>query len=141
MNGMAYFLSILTAFIWGIAPIFEKMGLSGKIEPFVGVVVRTIPIIIAGFIGLAFMGKIGSLWQLAPRDALLVAIGGLLAGFAGQFTLYSALKIGQASIVVPVAATYPLVAMVVSILFLGEPLTWQKVVGVVLVFSGVLLLR
>ena len=141
MNGRAYFLSILTAFIWGLAPIFEKIGLSGKIEPYVAVVVRTIPIVLISFTGLLFMGKIGSLSQLATKDVLFVAIGGLLAGFLGQITIYSALKIGQASVVVPIAATYPLVAMTVAVLFLGEPITGQKMAGVVLVVSGVLLLR
>ncbi|MBI4746432.1 MAG: EamA family transporter [Deltaproteobacteria bacterium] len=141
MNGRAYLLSILTAFIWGIAPIFEKIGLSGEIEPYVAVVVRTIPIVLVSFTGLLFMGKVGSLGQLASKDVLFVTIGGLLAGFLGQITLYSALKIGQASVVVPIAATYPLVAMTVAVLFLGEPLTWQKVTGVVLVISGVMMLR
>ena len=141
MRGRAYLLSILTAFIWGIAPIFEKIGLSGKIEPYVAVVVRTIPIVLVSFIGLLFMGKVGSLGQLASKDVLFIIIGGLLAGFLGQITLYSALKIGQASVVVPIAATYPLVAMTVAVLFLGEPLTWQKVTGVVLVISGVMMLR
>lgn len=141
MNGRAYILSILTAFIWGLAPVFEKLGLSGKIEPYVAVVVRTIPIVIVSFIGLIAMGKTGSLTQLATRDVMFVAIGGLLAGFLGQITIYSALKIGQASVVVPIAATYPLVAMTVAVLFLGEPITWQKAAGVLLVVSGVLLLR
>lgn len=141
MNGKAYFLSILTAFIWGLAPIFEKIGLSGKIEPYVAVVVRTIPIVIISFLGLIFMGKVGSLSQLATKDILFVTIGGLLAGFLGQITIYSALKIGHASVVVPIAATYPLVAMTVAVLFLGEPITWQKVVGVVFVISGVMMLR
>lgn len=141
MNGKAYVLSLLTALIWGLAPIFEKIGLSGKIEPYVAVVVRTIPIVVVSFLGLAFMGKVGSLNQLATKDVFFVAVGGLLAGFLGQITIYSALKIGQASVVVPIAATYPLVAMTVAVLFLGEPITWQKAAGVVLVVSGVLLLK
>lgn len=141
MNGRAYFFAILTAFIWGLAPIFEKIGLSGKIEPYTAVVVRTIPIVLFSFIGLLFMGKIGTLSQLAAKDVLFVAIGGLLAGFLGQITIYSALKIGQASVVVSIAATYPLVAMTVAVLFLGEPITWQKMGGVILVVVGVLLLK
>lgn len=141
MNGRAYLLSILTAVIWGVAPIFEKIGLSGKIEPYVAVVVRSIPIMMVSFLGLLFMGKVGSLGQLASKDVLFVAIGGLLAGFLGQITIYSALKTGQASVVVPIAATYPLIAMIIAVLFLGEPVTWQKAAGVILVVSGVLLLK
>lgn len=141
MNGRAYFFAILTALIWGIAPIFEKMGLSGKIEPYVAVVVRTIPIVIVSFLGLLFMGKMGSLTQLATRDVLFVCVGGLLAGFLGQITIYSALKAGEASVVVPIAAIYPLFAMIGAVIFLGEPVSWQKMVGVVFVISGVLMLR
>ena len=117
------------------------MGLSGKIEPYVAVVVRTIPIVVVSFMGLLFMGKFGSLGQLASKDVLFVAVGGLLAGFLGQITIYSALKIGQASMVVPIAATYSLVSMTVAVLFLGEPVTLQKAAGVVLVVFGVLLIR
>lgn len=140
MNGKAYLLSMLTALIWGIAPIFEKIGLSGKIDPYVAVVVRTIPIVLMSFIGLIVMGKVGSLGQLASKDVLFITIGGLLAGFLGQLTFYSAIKAGQASMIVPIAATYPLVAMIVAVLFLGEPVTWQKATGVVMVISGVIIL-
>ena len=136
-----YLFAVLTALIWGLAPVVEKLGLSGRMDPYMGVVVRTIPIAIIGLLGLVFMGRLGELGSIDTRSALLVMAGGLLAGFVGQITYYTALKSGEASVVVPVAATYPLVALVVSLVVLGEAMSFQKLAGVLLVVGGVALLR
>lgn len=136
-----YLFAVLTALIWGLAPVVEKLGLSGRMDPYMGVVVRTIPIAIIGLLGLVFMGRLGELSSIDTRSALLVMAGGLLAGFVGQITYYTALKSGEASVVVPVAATYPLVALVVSLVVLGEAMSFQKLAGVLLVVGGVALLR
>ena len=141
MKNNAFFLAILSALIWGMAPIFEKVGLNSKIDPYLGVVVRTLPIAFIGLTGLIFMGRIDSLFQVDMKSAAFVIIGGLIAGFIGQIVFYTALKSGEASVVVPVAATYPLVALVISILFLGEAVTWQKVTGIGLVVAGVVMLK
>jgi len=137
----AFFFAVLTALIWGFAPAFEKLGLAGRIDPFLGVVIRTIPITVISLAGLLFMGRLGSLATVDARSAVFIMAGGLIAGLAGQFAFYSALKTGQASVVVPIAATYPLVAFLVSMAFLGEPFTWQKAVGIFLVVGGVILLK
>lgn len=141
MKSNAFFLAVLTALIWGIAPIFEKIGLNSKTDPYLGVVVRSLPIALIGLTGLIFMGRFNSLFELEIKSAAFVVIGGLIAGFIGQIVFYSALKSGDASVVVPVAATYPLVAFVISILFLGEAVTWQKLTGVGLVVCGVVMLK
>lgn len=141
MKNNAFFLAVLSALIWGMAPIFEKVGLNSKIDPYLGVVVRTLPIAFIGLTGLIFMGRIDSLFQVDMKSAAFVIIGGLIAGFIGQIVFYTALKSGEASVVVPVAATYPLVALVISILFLGEAVTWQKLTGIGLVVAGVVMLK
>lgn len=91
--------------------------------------------------GLMFAGGLGTLKAVDVRSAAFICAGGLIAGLLGQFAFYSALKSGEASLVVPVAATYPLVALIVSALFLGEAVTLQKAAGIILVAGGVMLLR
>lgn len=137
----AFFFALLTSLIWGFAPAFEKLGLAGRIDPFLGVVIRTIPIAVISLAGLVFMGRAGSLSTVDAKSALFVITGGIIAGLLGQFAFYSALKSGEASVVVPVTATYPLVAFVVSMVFLGESFTWQKAAGILLVVAGVILLK
>lgn len=136
-----FLFALLTSLIWGFAPALEKMGLRGSIDPYLGVVIRTIPIAVIALSGLVIMGRTADVANIDLKSALFVASGGLVAGLIGQIAFYSALKGGEASVVVPVAATYPLVALIVSILFLGEALTWSKAVGAVLVVSGVVLLK
>lgn len=136
-----FILAIITSLIWGFAPMLEKIGLTGKMDPYLGVVVRTLPIAVISIFGLAFMGRLGELSTVNARNAIFIGAGGLVAGLIGQFVFYTALKNGEASVVVPIAATYPLVAFVVSAVFLGEPVTLQKVFGIALVVGGVAFLR
>jgi len=141
METKAFIFAVMTAIIWGVAPAFEKTGLSGRIDPYVGVVIRTIPVVIFSIIGLFLLGKAGELAHLEVRNIFYLAIGGIIAGFLGQLTLYNALKAGEASIVVPISATYPLVTLIIAVLFLGESITLTKVLGIILVICGVVLLR
>ncbi len=137
----SFLFAILASVIWGFAPALEKVGLNGRIDPFLGIVIRTIPIAVIATLGLTFMGRFSAITTVDLRSALFVAAGGIVAGLMGQLAFYAALKDGEASIVVPVAATYPLVALIVSVLFLGEAVTVQKVLGIGLVVGGVVLLK
>lgn len=91
----AFFLAVLTALIWGFAPAFEKFGLSGKIDPYLGVVIRTIPITVISLAGLAFMGRLSSIATVDAKSAFFVIAGGIIAGLAGQIAFYSALRPGM----------------------------------------------
>jgi len=138
----SFLFAVLAAVIWGFAPALEKVGLRGaSIDPFLGVFIRTIPIALFAVLGVLVMGRLSEVASVDIKSALFVAAGGLVAGLLGQLAFYSALKWGEASVVVPVAATYPLVALFVSVLFLGEAFTLQKLAGIILVVGGVVLLK
>jgi uncharacterized membrane protein len=47
---------------------------------------------------------------------------------------------GEASVAVGIASTYPLVAFFLSLIFLGESLTLYKVFGILLIVSGIIIL-
>lgn len=137
----SFLFAALAALIWGFAPVLEKIGLNGRIEPFTGVVIRTIPIAVLAVAGLLLTGRASEVASVDLKSAFFVAAGGVVAGLVGQIAFYTALKTGEASVVVPVAATYPLVAFIVSIVFLGEAVTLHKIIGIALVLGGVTLLR
>ena len=141
MNNMAFIFALITALLWGIAPIFEKIGIAGGIAPYLGVVIRSISVAFIGLAGLLLMGKASELSSIDLRSAAFLVAGGLFAGFFGEYTYYSALKTGDASMVVPVAAAYPLVTLIISVLFFHEAFTLSKAAGIVLVVGGVVLLR
>jgi len=136
----AFLWALVTAGIWGIVPLMEKVGL-GTGSPTAGVVARSFGIVI----GLIAYSLIASPWAavraLGWPSIVLLAAGGLLASFIGQMAFYQALKSGTLSQVTPVAGTYPLVAAVLGWWLLREPITPSRVAGVVCVVVGIVLLR
>jgi transporter family protein len=136
----AFYWALLTACIWGVVPLLEKLGLAGG-SPGYGVMVRSLGVAL----GLVLFGWIWSplaaLRSMSWQSIILLASGGLLASFIGQLAFYHALKTGAISQVTPVAGAYPLVAALLGWLFLREAITIPRMVGVLLIISGVWLLR
>ncbi len=136
-----YLWALLAAFTWGFAPILEKLGLS-KIPAMTGLFYRSFGVML----GMMILG----VWQMEGVKATLgqglgtwgyLVAGGFLASIIGQIFFYNALKHGEASQVVPIGASYPLLSFLLGVLFLGEKLTLAKASGMVFVIVGVFLLK
>ena len=137
----AFYWAILTALVWGTAPLLEKMGIM-KIEPLPGLFLRTFGVMFGIALLLLFkFSVVKQAFAAKPQTILFIMLGGFLASFVGQLFFYRALKLGEVSKVVPVAATYPIVAFILGVIFLSEKITLMKVSGVALVISGILLLK
>ena len=133
---MVIFLLIATALLWGTTPIIEKIGLT-KVDPLIGVTIRS-AIVAAGLLILTFvLGKGKALIELDGKSILIFGASGVMAGILGMWTYYAVLKIGATSKVVPIAASYPLVTALLSVLILKEGITLDRVIGTVLIVSGI----
>ncbi len=136
-----YYFALLTALIWGIVPVFEKMGLA-KLTPAAGIFVRCLAVSMGALILVIL--KPGILPELSGtplRYIGLIVFGGFTANFLGQLLFYNALKNGDVSKVVPIAGAYPLISFLLGILLLGEKITLMKSLGIGCVFLGILLLK
>jgi transporter family protein len=133
-------LLIATTLLWGSTPILEKTGLA-KVDPLIGVTVRS-AIVTGGLFLLTFLlGKGKALIELDGRSILLFGASGMMAGLLGMWTYYGALKMEATSKIVPIAACYPLVTALLSVLVLKEGVTVQRVVGTALIVSGIWLVK
>lgn len=138
MNGFAW--ALVTAAIWGIVPLMEKVGLNSA-SVTTGVMVRSLGIAV-GFVVFACLGSPwAAMRALGWPTILLLAGGGLLASFLGQMAFYQALKSGTLSQVAPVAGVYPLVAALLGWWILREPITLARGFGVLCVVVGLAFLR
>ena len=63
-------------------------------------------------------------------------VGGFLY-VGGAFVLIKAFKIGELSVVYPVMASSYVIVSLLSAIFLAEPLTGQKMIGLLLITLGV----
>lgn len=137
----AFYFALMTAVVWGIVPILEKMGVA-RIAPLAGVFIRSCGVIIGIAIMAIFNNQAVRIALKAdPRTIFLLVLGGFMASIVGQIFFYNALKIGEASKVVPIAGIYPLVAFLLGVIFLGETFTAVKLGGVIFVVLGLFLLR
>ncbi len=139
-NEMVILLLIITALLWGATPILEKMGLA-KVDPLIAVTVRSAVVTIGLFILTFLLGKGRALIEADGKSFLFFGASGVMAGLLGMWTYYSALKIGATSKIVPIAACYPLVTALLSVLILKEGVTFPRVVGTALIVSGIWLVK
>jgi transporter family protein len=138
MDGKTLALWLATIFFWGITPIIEKAGLR-NVDPLAGLFVRTISALVGiFFIVLIFYPQ--SLKELSLRDVSILSLSGITGGFLGMYFYFQLLKHNQASKVVPLTSTYPLITTLFAIFILREPITFQKIIGTFLILGGIYLL-
>ncbi len=130
-------LALSSAVVWGTAPILFKLGLKGSIPPLVGIFIHNATATLFSlFTIIAFKTSL----SYPLREILTVCLGGFISGFVGLLLYYKAIKIGDISIVAPIAASSPLWASLFAFIFLGETLNIYKVLGTLFIFAGITLL-
>jgi transporter family protein len=144
----AVLIALAAGLCWGIGEVFTKSVLHGReIGPLTAIAVRST-------VALPFMWLVYAWFVHAraaePRNWLqaepatlgkLLLGSGLIAGAAGMILFYLALSVGEISRVKPIAFTVaPATAVLLGWLVLGETMSWNKAVGVLLVLAGVVLL-
>jgi transporter family protein len=136
----AFIWAVLAACIWGIAPLLEKLGLV-KVEPLVGLFYRCCGVM-AGFLLLGiFMLKPQQIKSVDLRSIGFIMLGGFLASVVAQICFYNGLKMGEVSRVVPISGSYPLIAFMLGVLFLGESISLIKLAGVACIVLGIWVLK
>ncbi|MDO5115678.1 MAG: DMT family transporter [Synergistaceae bacterium] len=137
-----FLLSFLAAAMWAASPIMVNHGLAvskcslHEINPF-----RALSFFVSSLIvALAYTGG-----RIAPVTSPLVyfyLFAGVAAGYIlGDLCYFSAIREIGVSLAVPVANGYPILVVFTSWLLLGEPVTMRLLWGVLIVVSGIMLLR
>lgn len=91
-------------------------------------------------LALIFLPNAARHWHLALKDFWLAVAGGTINSL-GAYTSFAALaKGGKASIVIPLCYLYPLLTVVLAILFLHETLTRVQAGGIILALVAAVLL-
>lgn len=135
-------LLILTGFLWGLGPIFDKYGLvSFSSENALFIRVISSAIIISIFFLLSTPKTIireFNLW------AMIALIGSGLVGFGGVYTFYRLIHIPGVQVARCYAislAICPLVTAILAYIFYGEQILKPiKLIGIILIMGGIYLL-
>lgn len=137
---MVVFLLVVTAILWGATPIIEKIGLK-KVDPLIGVTIRSVIVTVGLFILTFLLGKGKALLEVDGKSLIIFGASGVMAGLLGMWTYFTVLKMEPTSRIVPIAACYPLVTALLSFLILKEGVTIPRVIGTALIVSGIWLVK
>jgi bacterial/archaeal transporter family protein len=128
------YLIILTILGWGVGSLFYKTANDNMHPIMVSAVVTIVYVILTPF---SFLIKFDK--TINTIGIVYSILGGLIMGL-GSLAYFFALKKGEAGEITTVTALYPALTLGLSMLFLGEDLTWRKGVGILLALVSVLVL-
>ena len=142
MSYQVFILVIIAVILWGATPVVEKTGFAqADTDPFIALAIRSIAAVLGVLLIVAGTGKFQTLLETNFKTIALFALSGILAGLLGTWAYLSALKLGEASRVVPISATYPLVTAFLSFLILKEDFSLTRIAGTCLIVIGIWLLK
>lgn len=130
--------ALLSALFAALVAIFAKMGIKGVDSDLATAIRTTLILFITWGIAIA-KGVIGQTTTLTRTNWIFLILSGCATGLSWLF-YFRALQLGQVSRVAPIDKLSVAIAIILSIIFLHEKLTWQEGVGVVFIVGGTLLL-
>jgi bacterial/archaeal transporter family protein len=128
-----FFLYALIAMVcWGVAPIFAKAGLR-EANPLMGLAIRTsvTAVLVTGW--LFVRGSVTQVQAVSWSSFVFLAIEAIFATLIGDWAYYSAIKKGSVALLEVIMACSP----IITILLIGEPFTFLKIVGILLIVAGI----
>jgi transporter family protein len=127
--------SLLSILFWGFVGLFQKLGASRISAD------SLLVWLMAGYIlTLPYLLATDDIFSLSSRDIFIGVLGGITNGL-GSWFLFAALENGaKASVAIPLTALYPLLTILLAVVFLAERLTPLQGVGILFaIVAGVLI--
>ncbi|TFW34656.1 EamA family transporter [Massilia horti] len=123
-----------SAFFAALTALFGKLGVTG-LNSNMATLIRTVVILLVT-VGIV---SLRSEWQrpggISIRSWVFLILSGIATGLS-WLCYYRALQLGPVSKVAPIDKLSVAFAIVLAVLALGEPLTWQVALGGALIVAG-----
>ena len=135
---MWWIYALLSALFAALTAIFAKVGIRG-VDTNLATAIRTVIILLIAWGIVIFKGSTTGIGQLSKINWLFLVLSGCATGLSWIF-YFKALQLGEVSQVAPVDKLSVALAIVLSVIFLGEPLSWKNAIGALLIISGTFVL-
>ena len=135
---MWWIYALLSAFFAALTAVFAKVGIKG-VDSDLATAIRTIVILVIAWTIAIVKGSTATFNTLSKQNLLFLGLSGVATGLSWIF-YFKALQIGKVSQVAPVDKLSVALAIVLSVIFLGEPMTWKNAIGACLIIGGTIVL-
>lgn len=130
--------ALLSALFAALTAILAKIGIKG-VDSNLATAIRTVVILVLAWGIVYFRGGLEQVGLLTRTNLIFLGLSGVATGLSWIF-YFRALQLGKVSQVAPVDKLSVAIAIVLSVVFLGEKLTWHAGIGAVLIIGGTLVL-
>ena len=127
------FLSVLSIVLWGLWSFLSKIA-GNKLEW--GTMLL---LFCAGTVMVLLIFSPAS-FNIKPDETYITGLTAGITGALGFCFFYMALKKGNASAVIPITSLYIVLAVILSFMFLKEPITVKKILGIISAVAAIFLL-
>ena len=135
---MWWIYALLSAFFAALTAIFAKIGIKG-VDTDLATAIRTVVILLIAWAIVIFRGGISTVGGLTKINWTFLILSGCATGLS-WICYFKALQLGEVSQVAPVDKLSVAIAIILAVVFLGEPLTFRTGVGALLIIGGSLVL-
>jgi transporter family protein len=135
---MWWIYALLSAFFAALTAIFAKIGIKG-VDTDLATAIRTVVILLIAWGIAIFRGATGTIGGLTKTNWIFLVLSGCATGLSWIF-YFKALQLGKVSQVAPVDKLSVAIAIILAVIFLGEPLTIKSAAGAILIIGGTLVL-
>ncbi len=135
---MGILFAILAALFAAGVVVLTKAGLK-DLDSNLAFAIQAVLILVITWAIVFFQGTQTGLAGMSKRTWLFMIAAGICTTFSTVFS-YRALKLADATLVVPIERLSLVVAVILSVFFLKEKMSWQAIAGVVLMVAGAVLI-
>ena len=126
-------LALLAAVCWTAEALLVRLA-GDRVDPLMGTAYGCVA---AGIMFGAYLAITGSLGVMELNlSAAYYVLAGVVSFTVGHYFYYAAISRSGASLSVSLAASYPLLVMLVSVIFFKEPVTLRTAAGALLITLG-----
>ena len=127
-----------SALFAGLTAILAKIGIK-NVDSNVATTIRTIIILIFAWLMVFVVGSQNMITSISSNTLLFLVLSGLATG-ASWICYFKALQLGDVNKVAPIDKSSTILTMLLAFIFLGESITFIKMVGLVAIGIGTYLM-
>ncbi|RZM28027.1 MAG: EamA family transporter [Pedobacter sp.] len=135
---MWIFWAILAALSAALVMVLTKAGLK-NVDSSLAFAIQALFIVSITWILVLYQGTAPEMKQIDGKAWIMLILAGIATTLSTLFS-FKALSMGPASIVVTIERTSLVFTILLSIIFLKEKITWQLIVGAILILGGAVLI-
>lgn len=130
--------AIGSSFFAGITAILAKCGIK-KTDSDVATAIRTVVVLVFSWIMVLITGSAGTISTISTKTLIFLILSGLATG-ASWLCYFHSLQKGDINKVVPIDKSSTVLTIFLALIFLGEGLSYGKVISVFLIGAGTMLM-